>query len=413
MMSRYSRTLFLAAVSLLPVVQGPRLAVGRYPIQISDVLFIGSGLLLAVSWAMRRVSPSPDRFFLHLGAYAAGLAVATLLSEDFAASLLKFSGEIYLMLVSALAFELIRAQPDMLRQTVLAWLAGTAVVALFALSGTVLFYAGYDTQATNPLLSHFGSLPSGPYPRIRSVFANANMMANYLNISLSLLLLAGASGWLSAKTSKLAAVGTWFAALVSLSPGLGGMLLSSGIWLRSRGGRFATTVFAASVVGSALFLGATLVSPDTPNTDRGIVIADRTIEPSVRVLVWESAIDTIRTSPWFGRGVGIDPAAVRYETLSGDRQFLRDAHNMLLNVTGQSGLLGLCAFVGLLVFLFGRVRGAGTEGHALLSAFVGAVLYQGLTGSFENARHVWVLFGMMAAVGGRVTTDADSAQQHE
>jgi hypothetical protein len=34
---------------------------------------------------------------------------------------------------------------------------------------------------------------------------------------------------------------------------------------------------------------------------------------------------------------------------------------------------------------------------ALGAALCGALLFQGLTGAFEDTRHIWVLMGMMAA----------------
>ncbi|HLF06056.1 MAG TPA: hypothetical protein VI893_02585, partial [Thermoplasmata archaeon] len=35
---------------------------------------------------------------------------------------------------------------------------------------------------------------------------------------------------------------------------------------------------------------------------------------------------------------------------------------------------------------------------ALAAAFLGGFLYPSLSGSFENTRHLWVLFGLLAAV---------------
>ncbi len=94
----------------------------------------------------------------------------------------------------------------------------------------------------------------------------------------------------------------------------------------------------------------------------------------------------------------MDVAQVKYETLSGRKQILGDAHNIWLNVAGQTGLFGLAALMLMMIFLLKRSRFRlikGDEGHCLrvgLScAFIGAFVYQGLAGSFEDARHLWVL----------------------
>jgi O-antigen ligase len=189
------------------------------------------------------------------------------------------------------------------------------------------------------------------------------------------------------------------------------LILSVGLWLRSRflhKGRLSAARAAVVVgaIGAVFFLGATLVSPDTTNTDRdlAIPIVGKTVEPSVRVLIWSGALQTWASSPIFGTGTGTDPVDIRYETLSGQNQRLRDAHNVWLSILAQSGIVGFATFLALTIFVLKRCRFKPSEAPedeiliALSCAFAGALLYQGLTGAFEDARHIWVLIGMIAGV---------------
>jgi O-antigen ligase len=97
---------------------------------------------------------------------------------------------------------------------------------------------------------------------------------------------------------------------------------------------------------------------------------------------------------------------VKARIISGDKQFLSDAHNVWLNLLGQIGFFGLIAFASLCLFLLWRCRfrlADSTEKSfvqlALSCAFIGAFWYQGLQGSFEDARHLWILFGLLASFG--------------
>ena len=106
-----------------------------------------------------------------------------------------------------------------------------------------------------------------------------------------------------------------------------------------------------------------------------------------------------------------------YVDPSGGQQWLTDAHNIALDLAGQGGLPLLLAFAGLCAWLYLRGLRAARDGSVMaggaLLALVVAVLYDGLTGSFEDARHLWVLIGLLAgtalACGGRGTSRASTA----
>ncbi|MGQ0540809.1 MAG: hypothetical protein ACT4O9_03025, partial [Blastocatellia bacterium] len=89
---------------------------------------------------------------------------------------------------------------------------------------------------------------------------------------------------------------------------------------------------------------------------------------------------------------------------SGIMQRLTDAHQTWLNVAGEAGILGLIPLILICVAVVYRSMPLRLDGSNksvvrvfLGIAFIAVFLYQGLTGSFENARHLWVLIGLIVA----------------
>jgi O-antigen ligase len=349
-------------------------------------------------------------FHWFVAAYAAALMLSSIFSTQPSRSFIKLAGEFYLFGLSFISYSFVR-DSAFVKRIVYAFLAGTSITILASLAGFVFFYFGYKTQADNFFLSHVGSLPAGNYPRIHALFANANMMCNFLNVTLMLSLLSGYLGWIRKWLSLVLTTGIWFAAILTFSTGLGGMLLSTGLWFGTVYAGRKNEVFKSRLIkfvgiaAAILILAAACVSPDTANTAQDFTVpgVEQKLEPSVRILVWQDSIRTFSEYPILGKGTGIDPANVFYSTLSGQNQILSDAHNMYLSVLGQAGLIGFVAFAGLLVFLIRRFKfeigdERATIETALSCAIAGALLYQGLTGSFEDARHLWILIGMFAGI---------------
>ncbi len=353
-----------------------------------------------------------NKFYIFLSFYALALTVSTIFSTTPKQSFYKLLGEFYLILLCILTFNLVQSV-NFLKRVTQAWLIGTCLTILASLTGFVLFYFGCKTQDNNYFLSHFGSLPAGNYPRLHALFANANMMCNFLNVSLMLSVLAYKLGWLKKTWSRALHLGIWFAALFTLSPGLGGLFLSLSVclWANfncSKRKNFTAYALLFGIFPALAFFAVTLISPDTPNTDQDFKspFAEQKFEPSVRVLIWQDSLETILQYPLFGKGTGTGVTSVEYETLSGDKQFLTDAHNVWLNLFGQLGLFGLVTFSSLCVFLFSKCKFRLTNFTeisivqlTLTCAFLGAFWYQGLQGSFEDARHLWILFGLLASFG--------------
>ncbi|HEY8560558.1 MAG TPA: O-antigen ligase family protein [Pyrinomonadaceae bacterium] len=418
------RWLFLLLIVSLPLVRPFNVVVFRLQVPFTDFIFLVAFVFWVAALWRRETEFRFDRLYLFIGFYALALTVSTIFSIDPQRSFFKLLGEFYLFGLGVLTFNLVRDK-SFFRSITIAWLSGTALTVLAALAGFLLFYAGYKTQADNYFLSHFGSLPAGNYPRIHALFANANMMCNFLNVGLMLALLTEKNGWLKTSAARLLQIGVWFAAFFTFSAGLGGMFLSYGIWFRvsfktTKKFTFAKIALSISIILAALVFASTLVSPSTDNTARdfSIPFSDKKFEPSVRVLVWENALANYREFPILGRGTGSNAASLQYRTLSGDNQLLLDAHNVWLNVLGQAGLPGLLALVLLTLYLFRRCRFRFDELNeanaihlALSCAFVGAFLYQGLSGSFEDARHLWILFGMLAGIANFSKNDISEASR--
>lgn len=403
--------LFLLLIISLPLVRPFNIFAFGLLIPFTDFIFLAVAAFWMISLIRGETRIEYSTFYFFLGVYGLALTISTIFSIHPQKSFYKLLGEFYLFGLAIVTFNLVR-DTKFIKQMTFAWLIATSLTILSSIAGFVLFYIGYKTQADNYFLSHFGSLPAGNYPRIHALFANANMMTNYLNVSFLLALLALKIGWLRKIWAWILLAGISFAGLFTFSAGLGGIILSSGIWFwailkSSKNPLFSKLALASAVVCAALVFGSTLVSPDTNNStsDFSVPFTQKTFEPSVRVLVWENAFENYRYYPFFGRGTGANAATVQYQTLSGDNQVLLDAHNVWLNILGQTGLFGLIAFLSLIVYLITRCRfyfDIFSEPRliqiALSCTFVGAFLYQGLSGSFEDARHLWILFGMLVGI---------------
>lgn len=405
---KISKWLFLLLIISLPLVRPFNVVIFGLLVPYTDFIFLFSALFWIIAVLRRETSIKFDKFYIFLGFYALALTVSTVFSVEPQKSFYKLLGEFYLFGLAVLTFNLVQ-EKQFFKQIAIAWLVGTGLTILASMAGFVLFYLGYKTQSDNYFLSHFGSLPAGNYPRIHALFANANMMCNFLNVSLMLALLAEKLGWLKKIWAKILQVGVWFAAFFTLSAGLGGMFLSLGVWYwvlfkEKKNYLFSKIALSCAVLLAVFIFVATLISPNTDNTnlDFYLPFSNKKFEVSVRVLVWESVLDTVYQFPFVGKGTGTNVAQISYDTLSGDKQVLLDAHNNWLSVLGQTGLFGLTAFVLLNVFLITRCRFSLEKTDeqnliqiALSCAFLGAFLYQGLSGSFEDARHLWVLFGLL------------------
>ena len=415
---RVDEWLFLALVALLPIARPPALSVLGFSLPACDLVFVAAACAWAFAVARGRARFKRSWFYLPLALYLGAMIASTLASADLRRSAVKLAGEVYLIGLAVLTFNLL-SSVGFFRRFAKAWLAGTAATAAVGLAGAGMFYAGFKDGSINLALAPLATIPPGDYPRVYALFANPNMLCNYLSVSFSVGLTLMLLGGLGKVRSLLFVAVVWATALFTLSPGLGGLSLSTGLWVRLRlkdAGRpvLGGLILGGSGVAALCFFAATTVAP-APTAQNGIVarvaggyampLIRREIEPSPRVFTWRGACQTFRRHPVLGRGLGLDVSPVVYwRTLSGSEHYLTDAHNTWLSIAGQGGVVGLLAFTSILLYLarlFQPIRLKGGEGMVIKAgltiAFIDAFLYQGLTGSFEDTRHLWVLIGALAA----------------
>ena len=395
--------LFWLTVFSLPFVNSPNLRTVGLSIQTTDILFVLTGLIWLIYLVLRKSTIHFSWFYLPLSLYFISLCLSTYFSENQRTSLIKLLGNILLLGLSILAFNLVDDEKKF-RQIGMAWLSATFLVCFVSFASLILFYFQRDNLILLETLSHYGSLPTGNYPRIQSTFFNPNMMCNYLNISVVFLMLAFKFKWLKKKVlfifSFLFAITVFF----TVSPGIGGILLVVGLWcwleLKSVKplyvkllslGVISKLCLLGGILGAVFFFLTVLPSPTNfPNK----------IEPSPRILTWVSALETMQKNPIVGRGIGLDAGFVVYQSPNG-QQILGDAHQLWLNVAAQQGLVGLFVIVFLTVWFYRRTLpldlGNTPFKTALGLAFIGTFCYQGLIGSYEDARHLWVLLGLLAS----------------
>jgi hypothetical protein len=191
----------------------------------------------------------------------------------------------------------------------------------------------------------------------------------------------------------------------------GGIALMIGVWLWLvlRGGRpwIARLWLVGGVIAAALFFVAMAVTPILHPTAPFLIrlpVLDLTLAPSGRMMIWMDATRNFMADPWVGRGIGRDAVDVRYMSPSGFLQRLTDAHNSFLNVAVQCGVIGLTALLGVIAYVWRSSLPLrllpGDSNIVRLGiglAFLNGFAYQGLGGSFEDARHLWLLLGLFVA----------------
>jgi O-antigen ligase len=414
--SRLTNYSFLLLVVSLGLPQFPISFFGLEVVATDLLFLLTAGLwVLSVLFEHRRFRWHP--LYLPLFGYLFALLISAIFSVDRSTSFSRFPAEGYLICLAALTFNIVDSEP-VLKRTVLAWLVGTSLAVLLGLATIGLFYMEPNSPFLEYLTYHYGSVPVGNYPRITAGFVSASMFCNYLNVGLVLALLAVKKGWIPQIAAMILALAIVVAAAFTISIGLGGLALAIGIWIwleRDWSRAVRQLGFTLGCFISLLFLIASFVALAAyPGAQAFLMIPAIHLDlmPSARMLVWADTLRTFLSHPITGVGVGMPVASVLFTNTDGSQSLLTDAHNSFLSVAAQEGIVGLTAFTALVVLILKRwlktVRNASSltilaaVGLALVCSFV----YQGLTGSYEDARHLWVLMGIFMAAD-RVENQAD------
>lgn len=377
----------------------------------TDFIFITVFLAWIFGIFTKRLTFRFHPFFLVSAFYLFALFVSVVFSVNPKSSFLKFLGEIYLIFLTIIIFNF-ADNLEKIKKLTLAWLCGTSFVLLLGIFTLFLFYSGFGHSLLNIFQNHYGTVPAGNYPRIKLTFFHSNMLCNYLSVGSLLTIAAGKLRWINPVFSKILIALILLISLFTFSPGLGGIALSLGIFYRlyfkskqqfliSKFSLISGIFIATSFFGLLIF--AMQNHPTAPFVIK-IPFVETDIYPSSRVMVWSATFETFKNNFWNGIGLGEDVCRVRYLNPSGVLEDLRDGHNTILNVSAQAGILGLILILLINVYFLKKIfsyKDINSKvglfynccGIAILSAFI----YQGLGGSFEETRHLWVLFGLFFA----------------
>ena len=401
---RHARLALVGIFLFAQAVMRPPVALIGFAAVPSDFLFLGLAAWAIADALRRRELPKWDPAMGWIALYFASLALATLTATNLPLAIAKLATQAYLFAIPLTLLALLRSMEE-LRFALRAWLAGSALVAFVALVGLAAFAAAPDGALYHALEFYHGSLPAGTYPRLSLTFLNGNMAANYLVVSVILAMLAGRIGAITPRQRGLLVAGCTLAAIATISPGLGGLVLAAGLWgwLVWRGERPAAArlALATGVFGAILFVAAAALTL-VPYPGAAFVSelpGGLRVAASIRFTIWGEALSSFLAHPLLGSGLGAAAVNVEHASPSGNLQTLSDAHNGFLNLAAQCGIVGLAAFVALLAHVAHRTRpwrlGSGNAARLLLGfAFLNGMAYQGLTGSFEDARHLWAVLGL-------------------
>jgi O-antigen ligase len=401
----------LAALAVFVLAQPvfmPSLSIGGLRVIAADLLYAAAAAFLLASVAAG-ARPRRDRAFLPLAFWLAAMALSALLSTEPRRSAFKLATELYLLSIPVAVVQLALGEAA-LKRLVHAWLAAAALVAALGLLALALFFLAPGHWLLGYLLNPKGTLPPGPYPRFNLSFTHPAMLGLYMSVSIMILLGAARAGWVSRRLAGVLLAAMLIAAAFSLTPGLGGLFLALGLWgwltrRRERPG-LARAFLAAGVAAAIAMLGAASVTPFAYPTAPFLIHLPvlGTLAPSARLLFWIDAARTFLAHPLTGQGLGTDPVSVLYQNPSGGRAVWHDAHQIWLSVAAQTGIVGLLAFGWLTVQMLRRLaarpwstEGPGAIRTALALAWLQAWLWQGLVGSFEDSRCLWLLLGLTIA----------------
>lgn len=403
---RLSKAILLPFVFSLGFMQPPIELLGFKAIP-GDFIYLALVASIGLAIARDQLRPRWHPVFGALILYGGALALSALFSSDPWRSAVKMLTQAYLLSLPIIVVWLVRTERDF-RGLVISWLLATALVGMSCLLALTLFFAAPHSALLQFMTSDFGTLPPGDYPRLRLTFMNMNLLCNYLTASLGLVFIAWRMHWLGEPQALALFILTILAATFTISPGLGGVALLAGwlLWLslRQQHARTAVVARAAGLVAAILVIPAMAVTPilhptapfrfRVPGTD--IILA-----PAGRLLTWLDACRNFVSHPLIGRGIGNDAVSVRYQNPSGFVEHLTDAHNTFLNIAVQAGLIGLgalCVLLWQLLVIFRREQRSNALVPTVLAfSFLDALAYEGLGGSFEDARHLWVLLGLLLA----------------
>jgi putative inorganic carbon (hco3(-)) transporter len=375
---------------------------------LTDIIFPIVSFVFLVTILLGHLHFRWHKFYLFLLFYFAVMVLSTIFSANPRQSLIKLSGEIYLLGLVILTFNSVRTEKDF-KQVIQTWLCGTLLTILVGFLTIFLFYFQRDNWILQYTTSIYGAVPVGNYPRLTSIFISSSMFCNYLSVSLILLLIAEKLDFIKKKLCRILVCLLLICAVFTISSGLGGIVFTIGVWIwicyKNSKNNFARISFVGGISVAFFFFVINFFAlqkyPNAPYSIR-LPFFEVDLLPSPRLLVWSDSLHTFAENVLTGKGLGLNSCEVVFQNTDGNIAYLTDAHNIFLSVASQNGIFGLIAISAIIYYFvrkfslsFFNLNNRKFLQNALILAFISAFFYQGLTGSFEDTRHLWVLIGFI------------------
>ena len=407
---------FLMLTASLAIQKPSLLIVGGLSLAATDFVFPVSFVLIVVAVLFGDLRIRKHKIYILFAFYAGAFILAALFAPNISRSTVKVFATIYLVGIAVIASVVVDSE-FRLKIAVLTFLAASCIPILIGLLTIMIFYAAPECSLLPYLTYHYGAVPVGNYPRLSSTFVSASMFCNFLNVALIFLIGAFGRNWLNKRLCWIALSLILVTSIFTISAGLGAFFLAVGIWIwfkqpNTIGGR-SSLVAGISIFVLSFALSFVALRPyDGAPYSFGLPFFDVELFPSSRLLVWSDAINTFIANFLFGNGPGSPSTSVIFQNSEGTFSYLTDAHNSFLSVAAQTGILGLTALVAVTIHLitlgFALAKDEPLR-YALAIGFLTAFVLQGLTGSFEDARHLWFLIGILIAAE-RIRSDNSAAE---
>jgi hypothetical protein len=411
---------YLLLVVSLPLARPALFLVGGQPVLLTDVFLLAVYALGAREWLRGRLQFRFDAYaaaaLLYVGALVvSGLAGGTLFTKQG----VKLAAYALLVFLPSLIQQCVDSESRALL-VVRAWLWGLVVVLAVGFVGIIAFYLDRDGLAQT-LMCGYGGAPSGNYPRLCSPFRTPNMFANYLGAALPLLVAFGRPNFGRGPRLLLLAL-SGIVVTFTISAAIGGFALAfAGTWwvMRLRGGRgwnVAALAVWFAAVAVALVMALVSIGIFVPAGQGHLPLGskDLLLMEGQRPGIWRGVAPALEEHPWLGIGYGIPPSVTTDpRTFTSADKIARgeypavvpphrlEAHNVVLSVAGQAGVIGLVAFLFVVYRLVQRFRRGSLSAELSMvrvAAGIGllaSVGYSGLFASIEEARHIWALAGLL------------------
>lgn len=392
----------------------PTVPIAGLKATLTDLLF----LLMAAAWAAALIARQArlrwHPLFWLIALYFASMLLSGIFSTQPSTSAVKLATQVYLLSLPPIVYSLLESESD-LKAALTSWLGASVVVVLVGIATMLLWSVGLAEPVLHQTIAYQGTLPRGDYPRLALTFETPAMLCNYLTASLAILLVCLRKGWIAKRPALLLSAAFCILALLTFTPGLGGVPLLLGTWywlvMRSSHPRGARAAVAAGSVAAFLFFAASTVTPYLHRTAPFLIpmpSLGTTLAPTARTMFWIDAWENFLERPLFGSGIGTNAVLVKYEYPDGAVDTLIDAHNVFLSIAAQCGIVGLAALLAMVIFIARNtlpLKIAPDRANLLRLGlglgYLNCFVYQGLTGSYEDARHLWVLLGLFL-VGDRL-----------